>query len=125
MSSSPSNPPSRMKILVSEDELIPITADESGELQEQAGFLNLFRRGAKEQEIDLTKAKGEIRRVEDEIDELLGTLAADRKGGFRLSEVQVAVGVSVQGSFAVVTAGLQASLTLVYSRPDQGAPKQS
>jgi len=109
----------RMKVLVPEQEASQITAEESGELREQAGF-RVFRWLAKEQEIDLAKAKGELQRVEGEIDELLGTLAAERKGGYHLSQVQVAVGVSAQGSIAVVTAGVQASLTLVYSRPDQG-----
>jgi hypothetical protein len=119
---SDTQPPSIMKVLVPDQEISQITVEgqplEPGELHEQAAFGFVRRWFAKDHDIDLAKAKTELQRVETEVDELLGTLAAKRKGGYRLSEVQVAVGVSAQGSIGVVTAGVQASLTLIYSRPN-------
>jgi hypothetical protein len=67
--------------------------------------------------LDLGEAQAQLDRVQGEVDDLIGQLATQTKHGFGLSEVQVAVGVSAQGSIGVVTAGVQASLTLVYSRP--------
>jgi hypothetical protein len=66
--------------------------------------------------LDLTQVQTQLNRVQDELDDVLAKLATPPKHGFRLSEVQVQVGVSAQGTIAVVTAGIQASLTLVYER---------
>jgi hypothetical protein len=109
-----------LKILVPGQETSQVAIEERplqpGEAREHAGFSFIRRWLAKDENIDLFKAKGELQRVEGEIDELLGTLEAERKSGYHLAEVQVSVGISAQGSIGVVTAGLQASLTLVYSR---------
>jgi hypothetical protein len=67
--------------------------------------------------LDLGDVQSQLDGIQGEVDDLLGKLATQAKHGFGLSQVQVAVGISAQGSIGVVTAGVQASLTLVYSRP--------
>jgi hypothetical protein len=66
--------------------------------------------------LNLSAAQAQLDRMQGEIDNLLGRLAARTEDGFGLDQVWVAVGVSAQGSIGVVTAGVQASLTLIYSR---------
>ncbi len=103
-------------VLVEADEIKPVPPQPigPGEVQEQGWFTEKVLR---RKPLDLGEAQVQLDRVQSEVDDLLGKLATQTKHGFRLSQVQVAVGVSAQGSIGVVTAGVQASLTLIYSRP--------
>ena len=80
------------------------------------GFGDRWRWLMEPAEIPLRRVKNEITRVEQEVDAWLAGLKPTTSTGFDLTQVQVLVGMSAQGSIAVVTAGLQASLTLVYTR---------
>ena len=103
-------------VLVEADEIKPAPRQPigPGEVEEQGWFTEKVLR---RKPLDLGEAQVQLDRVQSEVDDLLGKLATETKHGFRLSQVQVAVGVSAQGSIGVVTAGVQASLTLIYSRP--------
>jgi hypothetical protein len=74
-------------------------------------------RVVKPKKIALDKVQREMTRFQQDMDGLLASVKTRTAGGYELTQVQVMVGVSAQGSIAVVTAGVQASLTLVYSRP--------
>jgi hypothetical protein len=74
------------------------------------------RRELKEKQLDLQAVQVELDRVQAEVDGLIARLDSNQRHGFHLSEVQVSIGITAQGSIAVVTAGAPASLTLVYSR---------
>ncbi|MGO9297640.1 MAG: hypothetical protein ACLP52_27790 [Streptosporangiaceae bacterium] len=102
-------------VLIEEETLEPAPQKEPapGEVVEQSWFR---KKVLKSKPLDLGEAQAQLDRVQGEVDDLIGRLATQSKQGFGLSEVQVAVGVSAQGSIGVVTAGVQASLTLVYSR---------
>ncbi len=109
-------------VLVEEEELVPAPAVEPGvpqpsEVREHLGVPQWVRRRViKRQEVDLDQIRSELEDVQDQVDSLLAQLGAKPRQGFELSQVQVSVGISAQGSIAVVTAGVQASLTLVYTR---------
>jgi hypothetical protein len=71
----------------------------------------------KHQDIPIDKIKTELARVDDEVDSVIEAVRTKAAAGFQLKEVQVGVVISAQGSIGVATAGIQASLTLVYSQP--------
>ena len=81
----------------------------------------LERKILKHQDISIEKVKTELARVEAEVDTVLEAVKTKAALGFQLKEVQVGVVISAQGSIGVATAGIQASLTLVYSQPNTGA----
>jgi hypothetical protein len=68
--------------------------------------------------VDLSKLHGELGEVQNQVDKILQQLTSPQTqpGKMRLNSLQVSVGISAGGSIGVVTAGMQASLTLVYER---------
>ncbi len=104
-----------LTVLVEEETTVPAQQKEllPGQSQEHGWIREKILR---HKPLDLDDAQAQLDRIQGEVDDLLGQVATQTKHGFGLSEVQVAVGVSAQGSIGVVTAGIQASLTLVYSR---------
>ena len=119
MTATQSTIPSVFTVLV-EDELDEQLASPDlapGMSQDQSVRSWVRKKILRHEPLDLSKVQAELDRVQGEVDDLLGKLATEPKHGFGLSEVQVSVGVSAQGSIAVVTAGVQASLTLVYAQP--------
>ncbi len=94
----------------------PTTPVRPGEFREEGLVEEVRKRLFKDKKIPFDKIENELTRVELEIDALLAKLKAKTTAGYELSQVQVMVGVSAQGSIALVTAGVQASLTLVYTR---------
>jgi hypothetical protein len=108
--------PKVLTVLVEEETTMPLPQSEPG----PGGVVEhgwIREKILRRKPVDLKDAQAELDRVQTEVDDLLGRLATQNKHGFGLSQVQVAVGVSAQGSIGVVTAGVQASLTLIYSRP--------
>lgn len=109
-------------VLVEEEELVPAPVPdtgplEPGEVREHLGIPQWVRRRViKRQEVDLGQIRSQLDSVQNQVDSVLAQLGTEQRQGFALHEVQVSVGISAQGSIAVVTAGVQASLTLVYSR---------
>jgi hypothetical protein len=66
--------------------------------------------------VDLTKVKGDLDRVQGQIDSLLAGLRAKDSDRFRLAQVEVSLAVSAEGSIGVATAGVQAGIALTFSR---------
>lgn len=115
-------PPSRIKVLVSAGPDVSRqrrNARETEELPEGYAPAQIFQFLAgrvKSKSISLDKIREEMNRLEGELDALTGNIKTKLATGYELKEVQVAVGLSAQGSIAIVTAGVQTTLTLVYSR---------
>jgi len=83
-------------------------------------FLSIAHLPISVNQVPLDKVKAEMGQVEQQIDQLLSGLKSTA-AGYQLSQIQVAVGISGQGSIGIVTAGMQASITLVYSASNQTA----
>jgi hypothetical protein len=68
--------------------------------------------------VDLSKLHGELDEVQNQVDKILQQLTSPQTqpGKMGLSSLEVSIGISAGGSIGVVTAGMQASLTLVYER---------
>ena len=80
------------------------------------GFRSSWGQLTEPAEIPLRKLQNEMTRAGQEVEAWLAGLKTSTSAGYELTQVQVLLGMSAQGSIAVVTAGLQASLTLVYNR---------
>ncbi len=104
-----------IKILVPEMENVAAEAEDD---TEELGVRSFVKRWVfKDKELPIGQARQELQRVEAEVDQLLAAIQTGTKAsGFHLKTVEVAVGLSASGSIGVVTAGVQASLTLVYDR---------
>lgn len=67
-------------------------------------------------EVPLDKINGELDRVQAELDDVLSKIDTQSRHGFQLSEVTIALGISAEGSIGVVSAGVEAGITLKFSR---------
>jgi hypothetical protein len=72
----------------------------------------------KRESVDLGKLTGELDDVQKQVDKVLQHVSspAASPGHMRLNQLWVSIGITAGGSIGVVTAGMQASLTLVYER---------
>lgn len=68
------------------------------------------------QEVSLEKIHSELDRVQSELDDVLSKIDSQPKHGFQLSEVTISLGISAGGSIGVVSAGVQAGITLTFSK---------
>lgn len=126
MTDSATDAPTTLRLLVPDEEdgatpaarKVPGAAPASapGEFREEGLFGWVRKKVLKAEDISLTAAKAELARVDAEVNALLSNTSVSSVGGFQLKEVQVGVIISGQGNFGIVTAGLQASLTLVYDK---------
>lgn len=69
-------------------------------------------------QVSLDKVKTELLQLQQQLDQLFSGIK-ESEAGYHLSQIQVAVGISGQGSIGIVSAGMQASITLVYSVPGE------
>ncbi|MGD0928296.1 MAG: hypothetical protein ABR926_24245 [Streptosporangiaceae bacterium] len=67
-------------------------------------------------EIALDKIHSELDRVQAELDDVLASIDTQPKHGFHLTEVEVSLGISGEGSIGVVSAGVEAGITLTFSK---------
>jgi hypothetical protein len=107
-----------LTVLVPDQTAASHLTEASPENQYMDVFLSIPHLPISVNQLPLDKVKAEMGQVEQEIDQLLAGLKSTA-GGYELSQVQVSVGISGQGSIGIVTAGMQASITLVYSAPNQ------
>ncbi len=63
-------------------------------------------------DVPLEKINNELDRVQGEIDNVLMKVQRESRQGFSLSEVEISLGISAEGSIGVVTAGIDAGITL-------------
>jgi hypothetical protein len=67
-------------------------------------------------DVSLHKVESELVRVQGEIDDLLAKVETAPRHGFKLSEVEISLGLSAGGSIGIVTAGVEAGVTLHFAR---------
>jgi hypothetical protein len=67
-------------------------------------------------DVDVGKLQGELEKVQGQIADLLKAVKDPAGSGFRLKTIEVALGVTGQGSIGIATAGVEASLTLSFER---------
>jgi hypothetical protein len=67
-------------------------------------------------EVPLEKINSELDRVQAELDEVLSKIDAEPKHGFRLTEVEFSLGISAEGTIGVVSAGIEAGITLKFAK---------
>lgn len=100
--------------------LITVSTDGTGgwtdpELRE-AGPIDAVRRMlAGRKEVSLDKIQRELERVQDELDGILAKISSGQHHGFHLSEVEISLAISGEGSIGVVTAGVEAGITLHFT----------
>jgi hypothetical protein len=72
----------------------------------------------KRESVELGKLSGQLDEVQKQVDKILQNVASPdvSPGKMRLNSLEVSVGITASGGIGVVTAGMQASLTLVYER---------
>lgn len=63
-------------------------------------------------DVPIEKIDAELTRVQGEIDGVLAKVEKKSRQGFSLSEVEISLGISAEGSIGVVTAGIEAGITL-------------
>ncbi len=73
----------------------------------------------KERNVDLGTLKERMGDVQGQVEELLSGIK-ESAGGYRLSEVQVALAISGSGSIGVATVGAEASIALTFARQESG-----
>jgi hypothetical protein len=83
----------------------------AGQRWQAAGNLLVGRK-----DVSLEKIHSELDRVQGELDDVLSKIDSQPKHGFRLSEVAISLGISAEGSIGVVSAGVQAGITLTFSK---------
>lgn len=92
----------------------PESKPEDFEEQALPQFLTRFVHRPKE--VDLDKLQDGLQRVQGQIDELLKSVKTSAVAGYRLSSIEVSLGISAEGSIGVATAGVQASMSLSFER---------
>jgi hypothetical protein len=72
----------------------------------------------KAKEVDLAPVKSGLMKIQTEVADLLSEINTSTVAGFRLSSVEVSPGISGGGTIGVVTAGVEASMSLTFERAD-------
>ena len=89
---------------------------EAQDESEVAGFAFPWQGGVSAISAPLSKLGPALQNAQAEVEVWLASLKPSLAHDFDLDQIQIGVGVSAEGSIAIATAGVQATLTLVYSR---------
>ena len=89
--------------------------EDGAEIREAGGWQAVRSVFVGRKEVSLDKIHGELVRVQKELDDLLSKIDSQPKYGFQLSEVTISLGISAEGSIGVVSAGVEAGITLTFS----------
>ena len=86
------------------------------EIREPGGWKVVKSLFVGRKEVPLDKIHSELDRVQAELDDILSKIDSRPKHGFEISEVAISLGISAEGSIGVVSAGVQAGITLTFSK---------
>ena len=95
--------------------IIAISGDES-EIREAGAWGAVKSLFVGQKEIGLDKVHRELDRVQAELDDVLSKIDTEPKHGFRLTEVEISLGISAEGTIGVVSAGVEAGITLTFAK---------
>ena len=82
------------------------------ELHGRADKLRFWR--IKPKDVDLTALKGQMKKIQSEVDDLLADVKHST-GAYQLAEVQVSLSINGSGSIGVATVGAEASIALTFA----------
>jgi hypothetical protein len=82
------------------------------ELQSLGDKLRFWK--IKPRDVDLTALKGQMKKIQSEVDDLLADVK-ESTGAYHLAEVQVSLAISGSGSIGVATVGAEASIALTFA----------
>lgn len=108
-----------LPVLVVTEETVSVptkTPSEPGEYVEQGQVKEFLRRVVRREPVDLDTVKGELAKVEEQVEMLLKEREDRAVGGMNLHGVEVSLGVTAEGTIGLVSAGVEVSLTLVYQK---------
>jgi hypothetical protein len=101
--------------------IVAADAEASDQLQpgetEEQGLIGWVRKKVTaKRDVNLLDVKDELDRVEGQLETLLAGVSDTETAGFRLSEVEVGLSVTAEGSIGIATVGGEVSLTLRFCR---------
>lgn len=76
------------------------------------------RKVTAQKQVSLADVKGQLDAIQGELDVLLQSLPEPKGGPFRLSEVEVGLSITAEGSIGIATVGGEVSLALKFARGD-------
>ncbi len=68
------------------------------------------------EDVPIQRIHTELARVQSEVDDVLSKIDQEVRHGFQLSEVEVSLGISASGTIGFVSAGVEAGISLTFSR---------
>jgi hypothetical protein len=93
-----------------------IAVSDESEIQEAGPWGAVKGLFVGKKEVPLEKIHNELDRVQAELDDVLSKIDTEPKHGFRLTEVEFSLGISAQGTIGVVSAGVEAGITLTFAK---------
>jgi hypothetical protein len=66
--------------------------------------------------VDVAAVRSQLDHIQRQIDSLLSALEEPAEGRFRLSDIEIGLAVTAEGSIGVATVGAEVSINLTYSR---------
>jgi hypothetical protein len=99
---------------------VPESEVRGGEIEVRGERWNMLaaRFSPKRRDIVLQDVQDELDRVQNQIGALLARIQGQDTDRFRLSEVEVSLAISAEGSIGVATAGVEASIALTFARKE-------
>lgn len=112
--STKSPPPQMLSLVVVTD-----GSSDDSEIREASPWTAIKSLFVGKKEVPLERVQSELARVQAEVDGLLAMIdTSETHKGFRLAEVTVSLAISGEGSIGVVTAGVEAGISLTFARTE-------
>jgi hypothetical protein len=112
-------------VMVQSEEEIDIAVDaidEGPDQLEEQGIKDVVRRVVRRrvrtESVDMARLTQDLDRVQRDVEQLLSGRTEHKVGKMRLDEIQIGLALCAEGSIGVVTAGIEASISLVYRHSD-------
>lgn len=96
----------------------PVDDEPRDDLEEHGKFKDWLTGATKD--VDLAPVKKRLTGLQSQIEGLLGSVRHSA-AGMKLETVEVSIAITAEGSLGIVTAGTQASLTLIYALGQQAS----
>ncbi len=112
MTTEPTKPDQLSLIVVSE---APASAEDH--VIHEAGPVEYLRNLiVHRKDVSLVKVEGELDRVQPQIDAILSKIDSGPRNGYKLSEIEVSLSISAEGSIGIVTAGAEVGIALTFTK---------
>jgi hypothetical protein len=105
-----------LTLIVAGEDDVQITREVKPGESVQHGFIR--RKVAAKTEVKLDDVRVQLNAIQGQLDSLLESLTDPKAGPFRLSEVEVGLSITAEGSIGIATVGGEVSLTLKFGRKE-------